>query len=275
MKANIQQTTSASIEQTPVEDVHWSSVHRRMLAIKGYYLKPDARVLDFGCGTGELVYQYRDAGFDACGFDIQPIAKLRKPEDERFFIHPAPQSDPARRDFHIDKSAFHIPSTDATFDFLCSISTLEHVLDLDLALSECSRVLKPGGLSIHVFPARYMRREPHIHVPFGGFFQNYSWYLFWALLGIRNQEQKGLGARETAKRNLNYARGFLNYPKLEFILGTARKHFAKVEVDPRLWELRVPNRSTFWASLLHMPWIHGAAHWWYCRYCTLVLFLVK
>jgi 2-polyprenyl-3-methyl-5-hydroxy-6-metoxy-1,4-benzoquinol methylase len=40
----------------------WSMVrqHRRMLANLDLYLTPKSRILDFGCGEGNFVYEYRD-----------------------------------------------------------------------------------------------------------------------------------------------------------------------------------------------------------------------
>ena len=75
------------------------------------------------------------------------------------------------------------------------------------------RVLKPGGASVHVIPTKWQFIEPHIKVPFGGFqlFKRYPYYLLWAILGIRNEYQQGLSARETARRNHDYSRTALNY----------------------------------------------------------------
>jgi SAM-dependent methyltransferase len=42
--------------------------------------------------------------------------------------------------------------TDSSFDLIITSDTLEHVPDVDLALSEIRRVLKPGGLHIFTVP---------------------------------------------------------------------------------------------------------------------------
>ncbi len=39
-----------------------------------------------------------------------------------------------------------LPWEDGTFDVITAATSLDHVIDLDLALSEIVRVLKPGGL---------------------------------------------------------------------------------------------------------------------------------
>jgi len=49
----------------------------------GIFLDRDSRILDFGSGSGKTVYEYRDAGFDAYGFDITSTVELRQPGDEQ------------------------------------------------------------------------------------------------------------------------------------------------------------------------------------------------
>jgi ubiquinone/menaquinone biosynthesis C-methylase UbiE len=101
----------------------------------------------------------------------------------------------------------------------------EHVMDYDAAFREIARVLKPGGLSIHVFPARWRPIEPHIYVPFGARFHSWWFYRFWAMTGIRNEFQQGMSAAEAAERNWIYARTGINYPTKREILFFARRHF--------------------------------------------------
>lgn len=45
-----------------------------------------------------------------------------------------------------------IPYRDKAFDIVFSSNVLEHVHDLDAALRESQRVLKPDGLAIHILP---------------------------------------------------------------------------------------------------------------------------
>jgi hypothetical protein len=71
--------------------------------------------------------------------------------------------------------------------------------------------MRPGGCAIHVIPARYRPLEGHIFVPLGGVLAHRSWYKLWALLGIRNEYQKGLSADEVADRNSFYFVEALNY----------------------------------------------------------------
>jgi ubiquinone/menaquinone biosynthesis C-methylase UbiE len=93
-----------------------------------------SRILDVGCGDGygsSVVLQDRDyARF--VGLDLSP-AKL----------HAARQGLPSSRVVLGD--AEYLPFSDAVFDWVLSLETLEHLPDPLSALREISRALKPGG----------------------------------------------------------------------------------------------------------------------------------
>jgi hypothetical protein len=72
-------------------------------------------------------------------------------------------------------------------------------------------VLKPGGLSLHIFPPRWKPIEPHVYVPFAGVYRERWWLRLWAELGVRNEFQAGLPAREVAGLNREYLTHRTNY----------------------------------------------------------------
>jgi SAM-dependent methyltransferase len=181
-------------------------LHQNILRELGHTLEPGARVLDFGCGAGHMVEEYRAAGYDAFGCDI----------------HLAKESDHLR---HLDEKAHLLPFADDTFDFVFSDQVLEHVQHHNKAFAEIARVMKPGAISLHIFPARLKPTEAHVLVPFGGVLQNRSWLTLWAWLGIRNSFQKGKGAREVVGLNSEYLRHRTNYLTRAQITGAAAAHF--------------------------------------------------
>jgi hypothetical protein len=101
----------------------------------------------------------------------------------------------------------------------------EHVMDYDQALAEIARVLKPGGLSVHVFPSRWKPIETHAFVPFASVCRSSWWLYLWALAGIRNEFQGGLSARETARENARFLREETNYLTQRQIRAVAGRHF--------------------------------------------------
>ena len=265
------------MEQGPASIAKFSLVrqHRRMLANMNCYLNKESRILDFGCGSGDLVYQYHDAGFDTYGFEIRPAVAYRRPEDEKWFRF-AMTGKPANiPEFEVNQSSYRIPFEDGFFDFVFSTETLEHVQDHDVAFAEIGRVLRPGGVSIHTFPSRYMPIEPHMRVPLGGAIQSYYWFLFWAILGLRNEFQKHMAPVTCARNNLHYSRTGLKHMKIRALRGLALKHFSQVELIPHLWRLGDEVFATMWGSLLLIPGVHRYARWLHNRCSTVVLFLKK
>ncbi|MFO0700108.1 MAG: class I SAM-dependent methyltransferase [Nitrospira sp.] len=265
------------MEQGPESILTFSLVrqHRRMLANMNCYLTRESRILDFGCGAGDSVYQYRDAGFAAYGFDIRPAVDLRMPKDEQWFRFAMTGKPVNVPDYLVDRSSFRIPFEDGFFDFVFSTSTLEHVQDHSLVFAEIARVMKPGGVSIHTFPARYIPIEPHIYVPFGAAVQNFYWFFLWALLGIRNEFQKRMSALDCARINLHYSKTGLKYLTIGAIRELALKHFKEAKLIPHLWKIGDEACATLWGSLLMMPGVHRYTRWLYSRCSTVVLFLKR
>ena len=83
-----------------------------------------ARVLDVGCGQGELTTALATAGYDVLGID--PVA----PQGELFRRVRLEELDPA----------------DGPFDAVASSHALHHIRDLDHALDLAVALLRPGGL---------------------------------------------------------------------------------------------------------------------------------
>jgi len=123
--------------------------------------EPGKRVLDFACGNGENGIYAASCGAECIGIDISPegvanangnAAKLGVAERCRFVV-----MDGENMSFENDY-----------FDFGVEYGALHHV-ELDKALSELARVIKPGGEMICVEALRhnplihwYRRRTPHL-----------------------------------------------------------------------------------------------------------------
>jgi SAM-dependent methyltransferase len=159
-------------------------------------------VLDFGCGAGRLVEALQRRGISAFGVDvIDYVATDNSVPRDHFAL--------------LSLKPYRLPYPDNHFDAVVSTSVLEHAQNVEEVFSEIHRVLKPGGWSVHVYPSRwYMPAENHTYVPYINYFWPNvprSWLKFWAMVGVRNEAQRGKSADEVIELNLKYSRENLIY----------------------------------------------------------------
>lgn len=114
------------------------------------------RVLDYGCGAGQIVALLRDAGCDAYGCDVfYDGGDCSTAVPDHLF-----------GSFIRRMQGDSIPFESASFDIVISNFVLEHVPDIERVLDEIHRVLKPGGMVLSLFPDRGVWREGHCGIPF-------------------------------------------------------------------------------------------------------------
>jgi SAM-dependent methyltransferase len=116
-------------------------------------------VLEYGCGPGSYAFELARRGAHVIGVDISPVA-----------IELAAKSAAANKlDIRFSvMNAESLDFPDAAFDIVCGSGILHH-LDLNRALPEVRRVLKPGGRAVFVEPLGhnllinwYRRRTPSL-----------------------------------------------------------------------------------------------------------------
>lgn len=176
------------------------NVFENILMETGSELKVGATILDVGCGNGETVKELIMRGYSAYGCDL----KFKEGDQVSALI-----SDNRIR--LMDPETFSFPFDDKTFDYIISDQVLEHVKDYPSSMNEMYRVLKHGGVGIHIFPSRYRPIEPHVLVPLATIIQSYWWLYLWAFLGIRKPNQVGINASEVARMNHEYLSKYTNY----------------------------------------------------------------
>ncbi len=114
------------------------------------------RFLDYGCGAGDVVEAGREMGLDVFGADVfYDAADYRERVEEKGMMGGAVRE---IRDGVIDFPDCH-------FDIVANNMVLEHVADLDAALQEIARVLRPGGTALCMFPSKDVWREGHCGIP--------------------------------------------------------------------------------------------------------------
>lgn len=197
----------------------------------GYALPPALRILDFGCGNGSTTKAFLDMGIDAQGCDFRfkegLDAERLAAEDRLRLIAPSP---------------YRLPFVNGSFDIAVSNQVFEHVRNYPETLAELRRVLKPGGLSVHLFPARWKPIESHVFVPFASVVRNEPWLMLWAMAGVRRASQAGKSAGEIARANKTYLDGSTNYLGQRDILDHFRRHFGEVRFAERAFLKHSPHR---------------------------------
>jgi ubiquinone/menaquinone biosynthesis C-methylase UbiE len=113
----------------------WDPAHLRTVQ-RHLALRPGDRVLEVGCGRGHLVEALREQGVDAVGVDLNPAAA------EHAVTEGVAQGD-----------ATDLAFEGGSFDAVVSVHAIEHIPDIEGALSEMCRVVRPGGPIVLVYPA--------------------------------------------------------------------------------------------------------------------------
>jgi ubiquinone/menaquinone biosynthesis C-methylase UbiE len=195
-------------------------------------VKPGAKILDFGCGAGRMVFRLRELGFDAYGFDIHDYVAYRTDDDRQWFRFSQSTSSNTSA-FTINADCYAIPFEDDFFDVVHSTSVLEHVLDIRPMMGECARVLRPDGVAIHYYPRKYQVVESHLYVPLASFIQHKAWLRLWIALGARNEFQSGLTVDQVAEAYKQYTMTGLCYRTHKELLYAAGEFFQGVHFPPR------------------------------------------
>lgn len=96
------------------------------------------RLLDLGCGRGDMLRAFDGAGFDVAGADISPdVARLCQPHEAHC----------------VDFASDPLPFAPASFDVVFSKSVIEHLHNPMPFLRSALEALKPGGTAILMTPS--------------------------------------------------------------------------------------------------------------------------
>lgn len=96
------------------------------------------RLLEIGCGIGLDSTQLARCGFDVTAVDLT--------ESAISIARQYAQSRNVQIDFRVE-NAEHLEFEDESFDAVYSFGVLHHTPDIEKAISEVHRVLKPGGIA--------------------------------------------------------------------------------------------------------------------------------
>lgn len=127
---------------------------RKILTVFSVF-KKRLKVLDIACGTGGFVLFSQNQGLECYGADIDcELIKIARISAKTLNLKDNFHAAPAEK----------LPFTDNYFDAIVSNQTMEHVHNLDKAISECIRVLRPGGIFSLVCPDYNSFYEGHYKI---------------------------------------------------------------------------------------------------------------
>ena len=121
------------------EKYFWFNVRRKWIFDTiAKFIPPPARILEVGCGTGNVSSYLAGQGYDVTGCEYYDEAlSMAWPGFEK-----------------IKGDATNLPFKDHTFDIVCLFDVIEHFDDDVVPLREAKRVVKKNGIITITVPAR-------------------------------------------------------------------------------------------------------------------------
>lgn len=158
------------------------------------------KILDYGCGGGDVVQAGLKEGLNISGVEaFYGGSRAKEIAADRGLlgvsIFPLAEN-------------YSIPFSDQTFDLVVSNQVLEHVEDLNFTLNEIYRVLKPNGKLLALFPSAEVIREGHCGIPFAHWFSEDSIFRYPYIRILRGL---GLGNFTTGKSCRQWTLDFMEW----------------------------------------------------------------
>jgi SAM-dependent methyltransferase len=100
-----------------------------------------ARVLDFGCGAGQLASAFAGRGYAVTGADVAEA-----------MLDEARRAEAGGVEWRLLAPGARLPFEAAAFDVVVASSVLEYVTDAAATVGEWARVLRPGGVLVFTVP---------------------------------------------------------------------------------------------------------------------------
>ena len=165
-------------------------VNRQFILETASSALPGGRILDFGCSDAAGIDWGRRNGVEVVGVDIRPIVE----DDLLFTCGPTA-----------------LPFEDDAFDAIVSNMVFEHVMHPEAVLRELHRVLRPGGLMIHLWPSSEAVFEGHCRLFFAQNLRSAAYLRLCFRLGFGVRGTKKKSPTQFAIKWLRYMEEGCNY----------------------------------------------------------------
>ena len=202
-------TWSLGYDQAIVQRLAYRPVHDAVLRALGAETEA-ARVLDLGCGTGELTRRltqaFPHASVVGCDFSTGMLRRAAAKTDAAYWVR---------------GDACRLPFGDGVFDAIVSTEAFHWFPDQARALNECRRVLMPGGrllLALVSPPLPFVSSLAHVGSRLIG--QPFYWP---TQAGIRAQLENAGFEIELQQRVFRFP-GLLLLPLLTTAVSPERRH---------------------------------------------------
>ena len=142
-KTHYQTDAEAIVDPEALDPVRRASEDRRMeTLLRLLEVQPGERLLDIGCGSGWFGDRCQRKGVDVWALDIGRTgvagAKARFPQAATYQVG----------------DLYYLPFATASFDAVVLSEVVEHLENIDAAIAEARRVLRPGGRLLVSVPYR-------------------------------------------------------------------------------------------------------------------------
>jgi ubiquinone/menaquinone biosynthesis C-methylase UbiE len=220
------------------EEMSDFTINQRILRQIEYYRnnmnlkKSDMNVLDWGCGRGRAVAWLREQAYNAFGTDIdpEPVRNCRDLLTARGLNSESIVS--------LLENGEENKFPDACFHLIFSEGVLEHVKDLEQVAANFKRLMAPGGVGVHFFPAHKHCTEIHLFMPFLHWLpKNKLRKLYIRILlllgkGPKWKELQNKSKKEQAQAYYEYTIHKTYYRRLDVVTNVFKRHNFKVDYMP-------------------------------------------
>lgn len=117
-----------------VDRLWWRRTARSFASILA---RPDARVLDLCCGTGDMAFALRRAG--------KSSAQILGADFSHAMLQRASEKSAGTSLRWVEADALRLPFSDSLFDLITTAFGFRNLADYPAGLREIARVLRPGG----------------------------------------------------------------------------------------------------------------------------------